>query len=181
MLVRFSEIVGRQRWTAEHVVVHGGQNLADADVVPMAVVFSEVANAFVRIEQHIFVPAVSDSVDLRAAPLEPDDFVVGTAELAARAKRNEGPDITGFDFELLEDGQVGIFGVEDTMTARAHDGFSLAERTQNNGCAALRTIQRLRLRFGRPGEWRSARAHFQPSKLRKFFNLRSSNSTNSPR
>src|SRR2546421_13089673 len=115
----------------------------------MAVVFSEVANAFVRIEQHIFVPAVSDSVDLRAAPLEPDDFVVGTAELAARAKRDEGPDITGFAFELLEDIQVGVFGVADTMTVRAHEGFIRAERTQNNRFAALRTIQRLRCRLWR--------------------------------
>ena len=174
MLVDFAKVVGRGS------LAHR-KHFADADVVPMAVVFTEVANAFVRIEKDIFVPAISDSVDLRAAPLEPDDFVVGTAELAARAKRNEGPDIACFDFELLEDGQIGIFGVEDAMTARAYDGFGLAERTQNNGCAALRTIQRLRLCLGRPGKWRSARAHYQPSKLRRFFSLRSSNCTNSPR
>src|SRR5690349_15067092 len=174
VLVDFAKVVGRGS------LAHR-KHFADADVVPMAIVFIEVANAFVRIEQHIFVPAICDPLDLHTAPLEPNDFVVRIAELAARAKRNEGPDITRFDFELLEDGQIRILGIEDAMTARAHHGFGLAERTQNNGCAALRTIQRFRLRFGRSGEWWRARAHHQPSKLRRFFNLRSSNCTNSPR
>src|SRR5437879_4177345 len=147
----------------------------------MAVVFAQVANALIRIEENVFVPAVGDSVDLGAPPLEADDFVVGVAQLAARAKGNERPYVARLNFELLEDGQAGIFGVEDAMAARAHHSFGLAERAQHNGRAALRTIQRLRLRLGRPRKRRSACAHHQPSKLRKFFNLRSSNSTNSPR
>src|SRR5438094_4134460 len=174
MLVDFAKVVGRGS------LAHR-KHFADADVVPMAVVFTEVANAFVRIEENVFVPVVGDSVDLGAPPLESNNFVVGVAQLAARAKGNEGPYVTRFNFELLEGGQVGIFSVEDAMTTREHDGFGLTERTQNNGRATLRTIQRLRLRIGRSGEWWSVRAHHQPSKLRRFFKLRSLNSTNSPR
>ena len=155
--------------------------LANTDVVPMSVIFAEVANALVRIEQNIFMPAVGDSVDLGAAPLEPDDFVVRIAQLAARTQGNERPYVARLNLELLEDGEVGIFGVEDGMAASAHDRFGLPERTQRDGRAALRAIQRLRLRLWRPGQRWSARAHHQPSKLRRFFNLRSSNSTNSPR
>src|ERR1700674_1405521 len=158
----------------------GGQRLANTDVVPMAVVFAEIANAFVRIEQNVFGPVVADSFDLDAAPLESDDFVVGAAQLSARAQRNQRLDFTCGGFELLKNRQVGIFGVEDGMAAPAHDRFGLPERTKRDGRAALGTIQCLRLRLRRSGEWWSARAHHQPSKLRRFFNLRSSNSTNSP-
>ncbi len=113
----------------------------------MAVVFGEVANAFIGIEENVFVPAVGDAVDLRASPLESNNFVVRVAQLAARTKGDERLYVTGLNFELLEDGQVGIFGVEDRMAARAHDGFGLAKRVQHNGCVSLRAIQRLRLRF----------------------------------
>src|SRR2546421_9624339 len=40
---------------------------------PMTMIFAEVANALVRIEQDIFLPVVSDSLDLGRAPLEAED------------------------------------------------------------------------------------------------------------
>src|SRR6267378_6162875 len=177
MLISFPEIICRH-YSAN---LRGGQRLANTDVVPMSVIFAEVANALVRIEQNVFVPVVGNSADLGAAPLKPDDFVVRAAQLAARTQGNEGPYVTRLYFELLEDGKVGVFSVQDRTAAPAHDRFGLAERAQRDGRAALRAVQRLCLRLRRPGKWRSARAHHQPSKLRRFFNLRSSNSTNSPR
>src|SRR5881628_613650 len=174
MLISFPEIICS-------TTIRGGQRLANADVVPMSVVFTEVANTLVRIEQNVFVPVISDSVDLGAAPLEPDDFVVRVAQLATRAERNERLDIASDGFELLKDREIGIFGVQDRMATRANDCFGLAERTQHYGRAALWTIQPFGLRLRRSGEWWSARAHHQPSKLRRFFNSRSSNSANSPR
>src|SRR5258708_5341290 len=67
------------------------------------------------------------------------------------------------------------------LVALAYKRPRLAERAGRDGRAALRKIERPRLRLGRPWERRSSHAHHQPSKLRRFFNLRSSNSTNSPR
>src|ERR1700687_990498 len=177
MLISFPEIIC-PHYSANF---RGGQRLANTDVVPMSVIFAEVANALVRIEQNVFVPVVGDSVDLGAAPLEADDFVVCAAQLAARTQGNEGPYVTRLYFELLEDGKVGVFSIQDRTAAPANDRFGLAERAQRDGRPALRTIQRFRLRLWRSGKWRSASAHHQPSKLRRFFNLRSSNSTNSPR
>ena len=95
----------------------------------MTMVFAEVANALVRIEQDIFLPVVSDSVDLGRAPLEADDFVVRAAQLAAGAQRNLRLDFARGGFELLKDRQVGVFGVEDGMATSAHHRFGLAERT----------------------------------------------------
>src|SRR5712692_6863797 len=174
VFISFSEIICS-------TTIRGGQRLANADVVPMSVVFAKVANALVRIEQNVLVPIVSDPVNVGATPLEPDEFVVRAAQLAARAERNERFDIVRDGFELLKNREIGIFGVEDRMATRADYRHGLPEGMQSDGGAALGTIQSLRLRLGRPGEWRSARAHHQPSKLRRFFNLRSSNSTNSPR
>jgi len=179
-IARLEVLVGlAQVISSAHLVCR--ELLANSDVVPMSVIFAEVANALVRIEQQVFIPGVTDALDFAMAPLKADDLVVRAAQLAARTQGNEGPYVTRLYFELLEDGEVGVFGVEDGMAAPAHDRFGLAERTQRDGRAALRAIQRLRLRLRRPGKWRSASAHHQPSKLRRFFNLRSSNSTNSPR
>src|SRR6267154_1477309 len=179
-IARLEVLVALAQIISSAALVHG-ELLANTNVVPVSVVFAKVANAFVRIEEHVFVPVVGDSVYLGAAPLEPDDFVVRASQLAARAERDQRLDVARDGFELLKNRQVGIFGVENGMAARAHDGLCLAEGTQHNGGAALRAIQRLSLRLGRPGQRWSARAHYQPSKLRRFLNLRSSNSTNSPR
>src|SRR5260370_7587903 len=84
-------------------------------------------------------------------------------------------------FELLKNGEIGIFGVQDAMATRTNHRLGLAERVQHDGRAALRTIQTLRLWLRWSGKWWNARAHHQPSKLRRFLNLRSSNSTNSPK
>src|SRR6266403_2123073 len=100
MLVGFAQVINGASLVRRKL-------LANTDVVPMSVIFAEVANALVRIEQDVFVPAVGDSVDLGAAPLKPDDFVVRAAQLAARTQGNEGPYATRFNFELLEDGEVG--------------------------------------------------------------------------
>src|SRR5229473_655743 len=50
MFVGFSEIIGGGTGAIEEGAVHGGQRLANTDVVPVSVVFAEVANALVRIE-----------------------------------------------------------------------------------------------------------------------------------
>src|SRR5713101_7116622 len=141
----------------------------------MPVVFAEVTNALVGIEENVFVPVVGDSLNHSAAPLEADDFVVRAAQLSAGTERNERLDFAYGGFELLKNREVGIFGVQDGMAASANDRYSLPERMQRDGRAALRTIQRLRLRLRRSGKRWSAGAHHQPSKLRRFFSLRSSN------
>src|SRR5438445_10741369 len=90
MLVDFAKVVGRGS------LAHR-KHFADADVVPMAVVLAQVANAFVRIEQHVFMPPVGNSIDLRAPALKPDDLVVRAAQLAARAKGNKRFYVTRFN------------------------------------------------------------------------------------
>src|SRR6267142_7164298 len=134
VLVALAQIISRA------ALVHG-ELLANTNVVPVSVVFAKVANAFVRIKEHIFVPVVGDSVYLGAAPLEADDFVVRASQFSARAERDQRLGVARDGFELLKNRQVGIFGVQDAMAARAHDRFGLAERTQHNGGAALRAIQ----------------------------------------
>src|SRR5260370_41772965 len=116
----------------------------------MPVVFAEVTNALVGIEENVFVPVVGDSLNHSAAPLEADDFVVRAAELAARAKRNERLDFAYGGFELLKNREGGIFGVQDGSAVSGNDRYGLPERSSLDGRAALRTIQPFRLRRGRP-------------------------------
>src|SRR5260370_1190600 len=132
MFVGFSEVIGGGTGAIEEGAVHAGQRLANTDVVPISVLFAEVANGLVRIEENVLVPIVSDSVNGGAAPLKPDDFVIRAAKLAARAKGNERLDFTGGGFELLKNCQVGIFGVQDGMAAPAYHRFSLPARTQHD-------------------------------------------------
>src|SRR5580704_14673335 len=75
--------------------------LANADVVPVAVVFAQVAKTLVGIEQQIFIPDIGDSFHLDTAPLEPDDLIVCAAQLAARPERNERLGNAGSGCELL--------------------------------------------------------------------------------
>src|SRR4029077_6902281 len=157
------------------------QLFADAYVVPMAVVLAQIANALVRIEENVFVPIVGNSFDLTVAELKSDDFVIRAAEFAARTQGNQRFGNVSGCFELLKDGQIRILGIEDATATLAHDRFGLTKRAQNDCGTAFRTIQCLHLWLWRSGKWWSACAHHQPSKLRRFLSLRSSNSTNSPR
>src|SRR5215469_4234558 len=129
MLVVFAEIVRCQRGTAEHVVIDDRQLLADADIVPVAVVFAEVAKTLVRVKENVLVPGIRDSFDGGMAALKADDFIVRAAKLAPRAQRDERMDVAGEFFELLKDGQIGIPGVQDTTAASAHYRFGLSEAT----------------------------------------------------
>ena len=79
----------------------------------MAVVLGEVANALVRIEEDVFVPTVGDAFDLNGAPLKADDFVVGAANLAARAQGNERAGTSSVLLRIAAESEIGIFGVED--------------------------------------------------------------------
>ncbi len=62
---------------------------AECDVVPVAVVFGQIAKALVRIEEHILMPAVRDALDMNGAPLESDDFVGRAANLATSSQRDQ--------------------------------------------------------------------------------------------
>src|SRR5579859_35049 len=115
----------------------------------MAVVLTQVTKSLVRIEQNIFMPGIRDSFDLGVPPLKADDFVVRATKFAARAKRNQGINVAGQFFELLEDGEIRILGVEDASATSARDRFRLSERTKRDRSAALRAIERLHLRLGR--------------------------------
>ena len=55
----FAEIVG----AIDEVVFDGGFDFADGDVVPVALVFAEVAETFIGIEKQVFVPVVAVAVD----------------------------------------------------------------------------------------------------------------------
>ncbi len=111
MFVALAKIVGGRAGTIKEGLFHAGQSLANADVVPMAVVFAEVANALVRIEKNVFVPVIIDPLNLAMTPLEPDNLVVRVAELSTRSERNERLDVVGNGLELLKNGEIGIFGV----------------------------------------------------------------------
>src|SRR5580693_8249500 len=50
-----------------------GQRFNRRDVVPMAVVVGEIAESFIRIEEQIFRPFISDAVFFHAARLKSDD------------------------------------------------------------------------------------------------------------
>ena len=126
-------------------------DFADGDVVPVALILAEIAETFVRIEEEIFVPVVAFAVGENAAALEADHFVVGAAQFSARAERDHRFEFAGGGFELLKDGEIRIFRVEDRVTAVANDGDSLLKRAERDGCATLRTIQRFDLRLGRRG------------------------------
>ena len=181
MLVALAKVIRRAARAGGKASLDSRELLADADVVPVAIVFAEVAKTLIRIEEQIFLPIVDDFFDLDVAPLEPDNLVVHAAQLAARAKRDERRGCMGSGFELLKDREIWVFGVENRMTAPAYNRLGLPERAERDGRSTLRAIERPRLGLGRPWERRSSYAHHQPSKLRRFFNLRSSNSTNSPR
>jgi hypothetical protein len=111
MPVALTKIADGGAGTIEEGTVDVWQGLANADVVPMAAVFAEVANALVRIEKNVFVPVIIDPLNLAMTPLEPDNLVVRVAELSTRSERNERLDVVGNDLELLKNGEIGIFGV----------------------------------------------------------------------
>src|SRR4249920_3605573 len=108
MLVILPEVVGGGEGSLR-------QFLANADVVPMAVVFGEVASGLVRIEKHILVPVIADAFDHNAAPLKADDFVIRAAKLATRTKRNERAVHSDNGFKFLENLKIGILGIENGM------------------------------------------------------------------
>ena len=99
---------------------------------------SQVANGFIGIEEHIFVPTVSDALDSDAAPLESDDFIIHAAKLATRSERNERPRFSGSCFKLLQDLKIWIFGVQNGMATLANDGFGVTQCAKNDRRAALR-------------------------------------------
>ena len=123
------------------------------------------------------MPAVWNPIDVNGAPLEADDFVICSANLATRSKRNQGLILIGGNFEFLQNLQVGIFCIQDGMTTIANDGDRTIEGSDRERGPAARTVQCLDLRFDR----RHLRAHDQPSKVRRFLSARLSKSTISPR
>jgi hypothetical protein len=84
----------------------------------VAVVEAEVAEAFVGVENQVFVPGVIDAFDVDCADLEADDFVGIAVELAARAERDERADAL-LGPELLDDAEFGRPGVDDRQALDA--------------------------------------------------------------
>src|ERR1700686_3786939 len=142
MLKDLSEVIGRCEL--------GDRKLfANADVIPVAVIFGEIANGFVRIEEDILVPVIADALDLDGAALKADDFVIHAAKFAARAQRNQRPVTSGNGLKFLKNLKIRVLGVEDGMATLANYGFGVPQGTKNDCRAALRTVQGLRLRFRR--------------------------------
>src|ERR1700677_1751653 len=116
-IIRVIDELVRERWL----------DFANRDVVPVALVFAEVAKAFIGIEEKIFVPVVAFAFGKNAAALEADDFVVGATQFSARAERDHWLEFVGCCFELLEDCEIRVFRVENRVTAFANDGDGLLE------------------------------------------------------
>src|SRR4029077_6352338 len=153
------------------------QSFQNADIVPVSVVFGEIAESFVGIEEHVLVPTIGDAVDMNGAPLEADRLVINAANFSACSQRNERLVFVGGNFESLQDLQIGIFGVKDGMAAFTDNRNGSVEGADEKGSPAIGTVERLHLRLYSRGP----RAHDQPSKARRFLRARSSNSTISPR
>ena len=85
MLVVFPEIIDVQDAGGSG---ERGKFFADRNIVPMALVFAEIAKTLVGIEEQVFVPVVAFAVGKNAATLEADHFVVGAAQFSARAERD---------------------------------------------------------------------------------------------
>ena len=56
--------------------------------IPVAVVLGEIAEAFVGVEEQVFVPLVSVFTRVDPADLVPDHFVLCTVDFPARTQRN---------------------------------------------------------------------------------------------
>jgi len=147
---RLEMLVGLAQVTSSASLVRR-KLLTNTDVVPMSVIFAEVANALVRIEQNVFMPAVGDSVDLGAAPLEPDDFVVRIAQLAARTQGMSGLMSLVLISNCWRMARLGSLASRMEWQLPQTTVSACPKRTQCDGRAALRAIQRLRLRLWRPG------------------------------
>jgi hypothetical protein len=72
VLVDLAKVVGRCE-------LHYRKLFTNTEVIPMAVVFGEIANGLVRIEEDILVPVIADTLDVDAAALEADDFLIHAA------------------------------------------------------------------------------------------------------
>src|SRR5690349_10000056 len=155
MFVNFAQVIDGTRGAREHSAPNHWQFLANANVIPMPVVLAQVTESLVWIEENVLVPGIRDSFDLGMPPLKTYDFVVRAPKLAARAERNERMNVARQFFELLENSEVGILGIENASAAPARDRFRLSERAERDGCAALWAIERAHLRPGRGSrEWR---------------------------
>src|ERR1700676_3078345 len=134
----------------------------------MALILGDIAEAFKRIEEQIFVPG-EDFVSSYFAHLEADDLVLGVAELATRAKRdlrlNSLRSLKG-----LQDLELRSRRIDHAQALRADDAQRMSKSTNLDRAAAVGA-----------GERSGFDGHCQPSKSRRFFKCRSSNSTARPR
>src|SRR5262249_6364341 len=87
MLVFLAEIVGLER--DSDPCIDNGLVLADRDVVPMALIFCQVAKPLIRIEEDILVPGVSDALDFDTSPQKAKDVVICPTNLSPGSERNE--------------------------------------------------------------------------------------------
>src|SRR5262249_31796057 len=159
--VNLTEVICDQRNTDP--CVDDGLLFANGDVVPVALVFGEVAESLVRIEEDVFVPKVADTVNHGASALKADNFVIGAAKFAAGTERDQRA-ISGDGFaEGLQDFELRSLGVEDAVATFADDRCGLAECAKGDGGAALRAIQSLSGGLLRRAERWGRGAHHQPS------------------
>ena len=138
MLVSHSEILSSQ-------AANGRQAGDRSHIVPVPVVLNEVSKTFIGIKEQIFVPAVIDAIIRDGSPLESDDFVVGAANLAARAERNQRAVGSEGRVEALQD--LEFLGVEDGMAVIADDANRAVHRAHDQRRTAARAVQRFRCRL----------------------------------
>ena len=83
----FAEIVGFQG-DAE-TTVEDRLLFTDNHIIPVALIFGEIPEAFVGIKENVFVPVVVNSINAYAAPLKSNHLIVGSANLAAASQGYE--------------------------------------------------------------------------------------------
>ena len=103
----------------------------------MAVVLRQIAEALVGVEQKVFVPTVANAFHHNGAPLETNHLVEVAAHFSARAQGNERMVRLG-GLELLENLEIGVFGVQDRVATAAHHGNRLFKRPDRQRRPAAR-------------------------------------------
>ena len=144
----------------------------------MAVVLSQIAEAFVRIEQHVLVPAVGDAIDVNGAPFKADDLVIGSANFPARSERNQR--LVLRRVATLNFCRICRFGsLASRMEWQLSQTIVTALLKERTASAAPQSGQFSALTCGFAGG--APALMTSPRRLRRFLSARSSNSTISPR
>ena len=107
----------------------------------MPFVFRQISEAFIRIEEDVFVPAVRDTVNINRAPLTSNHLVQGSANTTTRTERNQRRIFVCRGMERLQNLQPGILRIENGVTAVANDRDRVAKGAQGQCGSAAGAIK----------------------------------------